>query len=162
LRKVIYIICCAGILFGCAKSKKQERIQTKNGKLMVYDLDQLIRNNECEIIRIENDSSVIFKYKNLIDSTKSLQFSYLKADSMILFGPDKFVKTEDDVLIEELNFDRYELIEQYPDGMGPVIFNFEYGVLAFNNGWGMEFHLLTDKNKGKLKFPLIYKMEQKQ
>lgn len=122
---------------------------------MVFDLVKMVRDDRCEMTRIENDSSVIFKYKNLIDSTKSLEFSYLKADGVILFGPDKFVKVEDDVLIEELNFDRYELIEPYPDGMGPVIFNSEYGVLAFDNGWGMEFHLLSDKNKEEFELPLI-------
>lgn len=155
MRKVIYIICFFGILIGCVNSNKKESIQKENRELMVFDLYKLVRDDQCEMTRIENDSVVLFKYKNLIDSAKNLEFEYWKKESKIHFGPEQFVIAERSVLIGEDIFDRYEVIEPIPDGMGPVIFNSEYGVLAFDNGWGMEFHLLSDKNKEEFELPLI-------
>lgn len=124
-------------------------------KLVVFDFKEMVRENQIELTKIENDSLIVYLYENLVDSTKSMSFQYVKHQNKIYFGPEQFYLKEKNSFVEELVFDKYET-EPIPDGMGPLIFNQEYGVLTFENGWGMQFHYLTNKNEKKIHLPVIY------
>ncbi|TMM50983.1 hypothetical protein FEE95_22035 [Maribacter algarum] len=157
MKKLLYL--GFAFLIGCSQSKKKNSVETYSRQLIVYDLDSLVRTNNYELTKVEKDSSIAFIYKNLEDSTKNMVFDYSKYKEEIYFGPEQFELTEKEFLNSDINFDRYEPNEPIPDGMGNVLFNTHYGVLAFDNGWGMQFHYLTEENSKNLQLPLIFKIE---
>lgn len=156
LKKFFYI--SLFIIMGCESKNDITTIYSR--ELIVFDFEELVRDNSVELTKIENDSLVRYKYKNLADSTKSMIFSYLKNQDKIYFGPEQFHLKEKIYLTEGLVFDKYET-EPIPDGMGPLLFNKDYGVLAFDNGWGLQFHFLTENNKENFRLPIIYDYAEK-
>ncbi|MBW8242071.1 hypothetical protein K1F50_04615 [Muricauda oceani] len=151
MRKYLYL--CLFILIGC--KSKNDIVSIESRKLVVFDFEEMVRENQIELTRVESDSLIKYRYENLVDSTKSMSFQYLKHQDKIYFGPEQFYLKEKKYLVEESVFDKYET-EPIPDGMGPLLFNKEYGVLAFDNGWGMQFHFVTKKNEKKFQLPIIY------
>ena len=121
--------------------------------MIVFESKNLVRNNPIELTKTENDSLIKYWYRNLVDSTKSMSFQYLKNQDKICFAVEQFHVKEKKYLSEETIFDIYET-EPIVDGMGPLLFNKDYGILAFENGWGMEFHFLTKEYKSKFNLPI--------
>lgn len=139
------------ILVGC--ESKKEIVTVESRELIVFESKNLVRNNPIELTKTENDSLIKYWYRNLVDSTKSMSFQYLKNQDKICFAVEQFHLKEKKYLSEETIFDIYET-EPIVDGMGPLLFNKDYGILAFENGWGMEFHFLTKEYKAKLNLPI--------
>ncbi len=125
--------------------------------LLVYDLDHLVRENDYTLTITQKDSLVMYDYKSEVDSTKNMSFKYLIDLNKIYFGPNEFSITGKSNYRTEYEFSTYNLTDQITDGMGDLIFSKEYGVLAFENGWGMQFHYLTKVNREIFDLPFFYK-----
>ncbi|MDC8003542.1 hypothetical protein POV27_05735 [Aureisphaera galaxeae] len=143
------------VLACCSESQRKDFVEKEHRDLIVYDYDKLIRENQCELTRIEKDSIILFKYKNLVDSTKNMVFSFLKYKDLLYFGPNEFTLKERKYLVKEVAFDKYET-EPIVDGMGPILFNAKYGILVMENGWGKQFHYLKENGPWNLELPILY------
>ncbi|WP_299438268.1 hypothetical protein [uncultured Aquimarina sp.] len=157
MRKIIYILVLIG-LFSCNEPVKKEKVVIVSRLLAVYEFDTISRKNEYKLTIKDKDSFIRYEYQNLVDSTKNMAFHFVKKSNKIHFGPTEFELEEKNVIKRKFLFDRYET-EPIPDGMGSIYFNQEYGILGFDNGWGMQFHYLSDENKEQFDLPLFYKME---
>ena len=157
LRKHIYLLITVGFL-SCGEPPKKEITNTYSRQLIVYDFDTIVENVEYKLIRKERDSVIHYEYLSLVDSTKRMNLQYIKHTGRIHFGPTEFELKEHNRIQADFEFDRYET-EPFPDSMDSMIFNEEYGILAFGNGQGMQFHFLTDKNLEQFDLPMIYKVE---
>ncbi|SMG53679.1 hypothetical protein [Arenibacter troitsensis] len=156
MKKLIYILLTISIL-SCKESPKREIIKTDSRQLIVYDYDTIVRNNKYQLTKKERDSVIIYEYLNLVDSTKSMDFRFVKHTNKLHFGPIEFELKESNKVQTDFKFDSYET-EPIPDSMGSVLFNKDYGILAFDNGWGMQFHYLTNDNMEEFDLPIFYKM----
>ena len=87
-----------------------------------------------------------------------MAFHFVKNSNKIHFGPTKFDLKEKNIIKNKFNFDRYET-EPISDTMGSLYFNKYYGILGFDNGWGMQFHYLSDENNELFNLPIFFKME---
>ena len=135
-------------------------IKIVNRILYVYEFDSLKTKTDYELKILERDSVRIFKYKNLKDSTRNMTFRFNKLNSNLYFGSDKFNVVESDNYRTEFNFDKYELTEPIMDGVGPILFNKTYGVLAWDNNWGNQFYFVNEVNIDKIDLPIFkYNME---
>lgn len=138
-----------------ANSKNSGQIQVGNRILYVYEFDSIKSITDYKLKIIEKDSVKIFKYKNANDSTRNIVFRYNKLNSNLYFGPDKLNVTEFNKYRTEFNFDKYELTEPIIDGIGPILFNKNYGILAWDNNWGNQFYFVNDENINKIKLPIF-------
>lgn len=139
---------------------KDNGIKIVNRILYVYEYDSLKSKTDYELKILERDSVRIFKYNNLKDSTRNMSFRFNKLNSNLYFGPDKFKVVESKNYRTEFNFDKYELTEPIMDGVGPILFNKTYGVLAWDNNWGNQFYLVNEVNMDKIDLPIFkYNLE---
>ena len=157
MKKLIYISILIG-LFGCTEIGKKEKIEIESRLLVVYEFDTIVRENDYKLTIKDRDSFIRYEYLNLVDSTKNMNFHFVKDVNKIHFGPVEFDLEERNIFQTTLEFDRYET-EPIADAMGSLFFNRDYGILGLDNGWGMQFHYLTDKNIKQYDLPLFYKME---
>tara|TARA_Y100001933_G_C18959739_1_gene547615 strand:+ start:908 stop:1390 length:483 start_codon:yes stop_codon:yes gene_type:complete len=157
LKKIIYILIIVG-LFSCNEPVKKEKVEVKSRLLLVYEFDTITRKNDYKLTIKDKDSFIRYEYQNLVDSTKNMAFHFVKNSNKIHFGPTEFDLKEKNIIKNKFNFDRYET-EPIPDAMGSLYFNQDYGILGFDNGWGMQFHYLSDENNEQFDLPLFYKME---
>ncbi|MEY8022140.1 hypothetical protein AB8P51_14980 [Muriicola sp. SD30] len=146
-------------LSSCSEPVKKEIVKVESRLLVVYEFDTITRINDYKLTIKEKDSFTRYEYQNLVDSTKNMDFHFVKNSNKIHFGPEEFNLEEKNIIKNKLNFDRYET-EPIPDAMGSLYFNQDYGILGFDNGWGMQFHYLTKENKEQFKLPLFYKMDE--
>lgn len=137
-------------------SNIQTDIKSNKRILYVYEFDSLIRKMEYEQEINEIDSMTIYKYRNLIDATKNISFRFNKVKSYLYFGFERFKIIEfNNYQIGTINFDKYISSEPSIDGNGPILFNKNYGVLAWDNGWGNQYYFVTNKNEDDIKLPIF-------
>ncbi|WP_378184993.1 hypothetical protein ACE939_08905 [Aquimarina sp. W85] len=154
MKKIIYVVISVA-LFSCNKPAKKQIIEIVPRHLIVYEMDTIKRKDEYRLTIKNKDSSIRYEYINLLDSTKNMDFKFIKSSNKIHFGSTEFFLEEKNLIQNILNFDRYET-ESVTDGMGSLYFNVDYGVLGFDNGWGLQFHYLTEENKSQFDLPLFY------
>ncbi len=135
--------------------KKDSGIKIVKQVLYVYEFDTLKSKTDYELKILEKDSVRIFKYNNLIDSTRNISFRFNKLNSNLYFGPDKFIVVESNNYRTEFNFDKYESSEPIMDGVGPILFNKTYGALAWDNNWGNQFYFVNEVNVDKIDLPIF-------
>ena len=134
----------------------QTEIKSNKRILYVYEVDSLKRKMEYELDIKEIDSMTIYKYRNLIDSTKNISFRFNKVKSYLYFGFEKFNIIEfDNYQTGAFTFDKYVSSEASIDGNGPILFNKNYGVLAWDNGWGNQYYFVTNTNQDDIKLPIF-------
>jgi hypothetical protein len=132
----------------------QTEIKSNKRILHVYEFDSLIRKMEYELTIKGIDSMTVYNYRNLNDSTKHIDFSYNEVKSDLYFWSEKLNITAFDNFQSTLHFNKYESSEPV-DGMGPVLFNKNYGVLAWDNGWGNQFYFVDDTIESAIKLPIF-------
>ena len=133
------------ILFlSCTKTATYEPI-IEQRTFLIYEFDSLIQTGSYELVITENDSSVVYKYQNNLDSTRIYMYRLNKLNNEILNGPFRYELAEQRSLNNLISFDRYEPMEYSLDGPEGMLFNKDFGVLASNNGWGYHFHFTSNK-----------------
>lgn len=143
------------MLFSCSGSPKKETERTEFRNLTVFKFDTLVGRFDYELSIRERDSVIIYNYKNLKDSTKNKDFRYLKYSEILLAGPFEFEKIEHPTYPVLENFNYYNADAGIMDGMGPVIFNSEFGILGFNNGMGTQYYFTNDQTNN-INLPILY------
>ncbi|MBC3845863.1 hypothetical protein H8K90_05700 [Winogradskyella echinorum] len=155
MRKIIYILISVG-LFSCNEPAKKQIIEEiVPRQLIIYEMDTIKRKDDYKLTIKNKDSLIQYEYINLVDSTKNMDFKFIKSSNKIHFGNTEFLLEEKNLIQNKYKFDRYET-KPVTDGMGSLYFNLDYGVLGFDNGWGMQFHYLTEENKSQFDLPLFY------
>jgi hypothetical protein len=98
----------------------------------------------------KKENSLNFKYVNQIDTTKTIAISKIIDADTLLFGFDKFLKTDKTPLtndeLQGLEFEFYDTIDYADDATGPILFNPKYGLLAINNVYGPTIVFLNERN----------------
>ena len=155
MKKTINILLIL-FIFSCSDSSKKETARTELRNLTVFEFDSLVSKADYELRIRERDSVIIYNYRNLNDSTKNQNFRYLKYSDILLAGPFEFIKTKNNYYPNFENFNYYNSDPGIMDGMGPVIFNNEFGVLGFDNGMGTQYYFTNDLTE-KIKLPILYK-----
>jgi hypothetical protein len=123
--------------------------------LYVYRFDSLKSKTEYNLKILERDSLRIFKYTNLEDSTRNLSFQFNKLNSNLYFWTEKFSVTEPNNYRAKFNFDKYNSTEPIIDGIGPILFNKTYGVLAWDNNWGSQFYFVNEVEINETDLPIF-------
>lgn len=157
MRNKIYILLAIGLL-SCSESKVKETKRAELRNLIVFDFDSLLYKMNYELIIREKDSTIIYEYKNIIDSTKSKKFRYLKDFDRLQSGPSEFKKVESNRLSKILDFNLYNSDSSIMDGAGSIIFNKDYGVLGFEDGMGTQYYFINDITK-YIELPILHKNE---
>jgi hypothetical protein len=89
---------------------------------------------EFLLIKKRTDSIIEYEYKSKTDSTRNLKLSYQIHTQKLYFDFTEYSISEKNVLNSiqnrELWFDNYEMSQPIIDGMSPLIFNADYGILA--------------------------------
>lgn len=132
----------------------QNRIELRD--LIVYEYDSIKSNTPFRLIIRQKDSITIYDYKSTADTTKNMSIRYVKHSEKIYFGHSEFSVSNTNDYKTDIFFDRYELDVRIIDGMGPILFNKEYGVLGLHNGWGKEFYFTTKNNEDKIDFSILH------
>lgn len=168
---IIYLILIASLLLiaftifigSCMGDKDSQvsNIQTESKLnkriLYVYEFDSLKRKMEYELEIKVIDSITIYKYHSLADSTRNTSFRFNKAKSDLYFVFDKFNLTDFNYYQTTLfKFDKYEMSEPVVDGASPILFNKNYGILAWDNGWGNQFYFVAEEIKDEIKLPILW------
>lgn len=98
----------------------------------------------------KTENSLNFKYVNQIDTTKTIAISKIIDADTLLFGFNKFLKTDKTPLtndeLQGLEFEFYDTIDYADDATGPILFNPKYGLLAINNVYGPTIVFLNERN----------------
>jgi len=155
LKKTINILLII-FLFSCSHTSKKETQRTEIRNLTVFEFDSLVSKADYELSIRERDSVIIYNYRNINDSTKNKDFRYLKHSDRLLAGPFEFEKTENHYYPNFENFNYYNSDPGIMDGMGPIIFNNEFGILGFDNGMGTQYYFTNDLTE-KIELPILYK-----
>ncbi|KJD31007.1 hypothetical protein PW52_16890, partial [Tamlana sedimentorum] len=112
--------------------------------------DNLKLRTEYLLIKTVRDSIIKYEYKSTTDSTRNLKVSYLTKNQEIQFDLTDYVKYESKTIRSNSNseiwFDMYEMKEPIIDGMSPVMFNKDYGILAIANPLGPSAFFMDKQN----------------
>ena len=108
------------------------------------------KNEKFNLTFNKTDKSLNYKYVSQIDTTKIILIKKLTDSNSLLFGHEKFIKTDKKPFrnnnLHDLEFDFYNLENPVTDGTGPILFNSKYGLLAINNCFGPTIIFLEEKN----------------
>ncbi len=153
----VFIGSCMGDKYSVDSKKIETEIKSKKRILYVYEFDSLTRKMEYELEIKVIDSMTIYKYHSLTDSTRNTSFRFNKAKSDLYFVFDKFNVTDFNFYQTTLfKFDKYEMSDPVVDGVSPILFNKNYGVLAWDNGWGNQFYFVAEEIKDEIKLPILW------
>ncbi|WP_442845497.1 hypothetical protein [Leeuwenhoekiella sp. H156] len=108
------------------------------------------KNEKFNLTFKKTKNTLNFRYVNQIDTTKTIAISKIINADTLLFGLDKFLKTNKKPFtndeLQGLEFDYYDTIDYADDATGPILFNEKYGLLAINNVFGPTIIFLDKKN----------------
>ncbi|WP_396149839.1 hypothetical protein [Flavobacterium sp.] len=153
----VFIGSCMGDKYSIDSKKIETEIKSKKRILYVYEFDSLTRKMEYELEIKVIDSMTIYKYHNRIDSTKNISFRLNKAKSDLYFVFDKFNVTDFNYYqTTSFKFDKYEMSDPVVDGVSPILFNKNYGILAWDNGWGNQFYFVADEINDEIMLPILW------
>ena len=115
-------------------------IFTESRYLYGISNDNLTLRTEYLLIKTVRDSIIKYEYRSTTDSTRNLKVSYLTKNQELQFDLTDYEKYQTKIIRSNSNsdiwFDMYEMKEPIIDGMSPVMFNKEYGILAIANPLG--------------------------
>ncbi|RKS42477.1 hypothetical protein BC962_3291 [Gillisia mitskevichiae] len=121
-------------------STELKTIITDSRFLSGYSNDTLKLRTEYLLIKTIRDSTITYEYKSISDSTRNLKVRYLMKNQKLQIEHIEYKKFDENVYQNDADsinwFDRYKMSDPIIDGMSPVIFNEEYGVLAIANPLG--------------------------
>ncbi|WP_156339996.1 hypothetical protein [Nonlabens sp. YIK11] len=108
------------------------------------------KNEKFNLTFKKSKNTLNFRYVNQIDTTKTIAISKIINADTLLFGFDKFLKTNKKPFtndeLQGLEFDYYDTIDYADDATGPILFNEKYGLLAINNVFGPTIIFLDKKD----------------
>ncbi|CAM1356166.1 conserved hypothetical protein [Tenacibaculum ascidiaceicola] len=163
MKKNLFILFSAICLFSCQNYESKKRVEERF--LYVFNIDSLKTKMKYELTIKNNDSLTIYKYKNLIESEKNMDFKFIHKTNQLFFSGTEFKLIKkgsfSDKNLSELNFDTYILTEPLDDGNGPIFFNPEYGVLNLENGWGRNFLYLKKEEEAQFTKTIITTLKEK-
>ncbi|MGV6832045.1 MAG: hypothetical protein ACWA5P_10870 [bacterium] len=162
MKKTFYLLTLVSLVLSCSQfnnsktdevqehKKVEENIIQEIRTLHVYDVETFQRFEDYQLDLKTTDSTFVYLYKNTNDSLKNMSFKYYKESKLLYFTGEPFQLIKSDYCfiksLSDTKFDLYETIEKYDDGMGPILFNKNYGVLNLDNGWGTFFIYLKSEN----------------
>lgn len=163
MKKNLLILSILINFLSCQNYENEKHIEERF--LYVFNIDSLETKMKYELTIKNNDSLMIYKYKNLIDSEKNMNFKFIKKTYQLFFSGTEFKLIKKDSFsdknLSELNFDIYILTEPLDDGNGPIFFNPEYGVLNLENGWGRNFLYLKKEEEAQFTKTIITTLKEK-
>lgn len=134
------------ICFGCSENNSEWSAE-KNATIF-FGAEP--KNEKFNLTFSKKENSLSFKYVNQIDTTKTIEISKIIDADTLLFGFDKFLKTNQTPFTNDellgLEFEFYETIDYADDATGPILFNQKYGLLAINNVYGPTIIFLDERN----------------
>ncbi|WP_276166684.1 hypothetical protein [Zobellia alginiliquefaciens] len=140
MKKVISIILLTVILVSCSDGNHTKRTVSETRFLSGISNDSLKIRTEYQLIKTIGDSVIEYEYLSKIDTTRNFKAHYNKSQSELILGFTGYKKEEDNRLINRdisnYGFDSYVHIKPEIDGMGPILFNKKYGILAIGNPLG--------------------------
>ena len=161
MKKVIYIIILSLIFVSCSDRNQKKKTVTETRFLSGISNDSLKIRTEYQLIKIITDSVIEYEYLSKIDSTRNFKAHYNKSQSELVLGFTGYKKKEVNRFINQdisnYGFDSYGHIKPQIDGMGPILFNQDYGILAIGNPLGPA-AAFTDN---KPEFNVIYQIFEK-
>ena len=178
MRKALHITVILVFILSCSNSKKADTstLEVKansvsdsitikeNRVLIIFDVETFVRTEKYELTIVNSENAISYHYKNLSDEDKNMDFKFDKNSNWLYFSdmPFQLVKKNEylESKLSKTNFDLYEMIDQMDDGNGPMLFNKDYGILNFDNGWGRFFVYLKTNNDSILAKELILKVYQ--
>ena len=121
------------------------------------------KNEKFNLTFSETNNSLNYKYVNQIDTTKTIEISKIRDADTLLFGFDKFEKTDRKPFtnnkLQNLRFEFYDTIDYADDATGPILFNQNYGLLAINNVYGPTI-IFLDKRIDSLTEKIVKKLNE--
>ena len=161
LIKIIYILGLLLTLGSCSESKSKKHTITESRFLSGISNDSLKIRTEYLLVKTITDSVIEYEYLSKIDSTRNFKAHYNKSQSELVLGFTGYKKKEVNRFINQdisnYGFDSYGHIKPQIDGMGPILFNQDYGILAIGNPLGPA-AAFTDN---KPEFNVIYQIFEK-
>jgi hypothetical protein len=146
LKKLFAYILTFTICLGCSE-KSTERSSEMNATIF-FGAEP--KNEIFNLTLSKTENSLNFKYVNQIDTTKTIAISKIIDADTLLFGFNKFLKTDKTPLtndeLQGLEFEFYDTIDYADDATGPILFNPKYGLLAINNVYGPTIVFLNERN----------------
>lgn len=138
---LLFIFC-----FGC--SERNTEWKTERNATIFFGSEP--KNEKFTLTFNKTDKSFNYKYVNEIDTTKTILIKKITGSDSLLFGFEKFIKTNTEPYrnekLNDLEFNYYDLVNPVTDGTGPILFNPKYGLLAINNVYGPTIIFLDEKN----------------
>jgi hypothetical protein len=130
------------------QSNKLDSISTESKYLCRISNNSIIVKNGFSVIKILNDSIVRYKYLSVIDSLPNVNLEYQITTQNLYYDGTEYKLSKKNVLQSKLNpeiwFDIYELSEPEIDGMSPLMFNKEYGILVITSPLGPTLFFMTE------------------
>ncbi|WP_274474594.1 hypothetical protein [Mangrovimonas aestuarii] len=147
------LIILISLIFTACLNPKKENASSKTRYVCSFSSDSLRLRTEYELIKDVNDSIILYKYINVADSTRNFEISYEIDTKTLLFNFDRYRAFTKNVLQNEekpkIWFDNYEMVSPIVDGIDPIMFNVDYGILAITGPLNPP-HLFLDKRNDTL------------
>jgi len=163
MKKNLLILSILINFLNCQNYENEKHIEERF--LYVFNIDSLETKMKYELTIKNNDSLTIYKYKNLIDSEKNMDFKFIKKTNQLFFSGTEFKLIKkghfSDRNLSKFGFDLYILTKHIYDGNGPIFFNPEYGVLNLDNGWGRSFLYLKKEEEAQSTKTIITTLKEK-
>ncbi|WP_271785380.1 hypothetical protein [Aquimarina algiphila] len=161
LKKLIYILSIILIQASCSDSNQKKRTVTETRFLSGISNDSLKIRTEYKLVKTITDSVMEFDYISVTDSTRNFSVSFKKHQSELILGFTRYKinKNNDlnNIIISNYQFESYIHITPEIDGMGPILFNQNYGILAIGNPLGPA----AAFTKNKPKFEVVNEIFEK-
>ncbi|WP_108805586.1 hypothetical protein [Aquimarina sp. Aq107] len=146
MRKILTYILLLTICFGCFEKKTEWK--TERSAIIFFSSEP--KNETFTLTFKKNENSLIYQYVSHIDTSKTIFIKKTLESNFILFGSEKFIKTDKKPFknekLNDLEFEFYNIENPITDGTGPILFNPTYGLLAINNVFGPTIIFLDEKN----------------
>lgn len=146
MRKILTYILLLTICFGCFEKKTEWK--TERSAIIFFSSEP--KNETFTLTFKKNENSLIYQYVSHIDTSKTIFIKKTLESNFILFGSEKFIKTDKKPFknekLNDLEFEFYNIENPITDGTGPILFNPTYGLLAINNVFGPTIVFLDEKN----------------
>ena len=147
------------ICFGCSDNNTEWNAE-KNATIF-FGAEP--KNEKFNLTFNKTENSLNFKYVNPIDTEKTIEIRKIIDTDTLLFGFDKFVKTDKTPFtnneLQDLRFEFYDTIDYADDATGPIVFNEKYGLLAINNVYGPTI-IFLDKRNDSLTDRIVKKLNE--
>ncbi|WP_178986401.1 hypothetical protein [Winogradskyella helgolandensis] len=130
-------------------SYSENYIEIKTRYLYGFVSDSLMLRTEYRLTKTENNSTIGYNYISETDVSRNFKITYnLKIETLIFdigaeYEISKFKVLSD---LDGNWFDSYMMIEPIIDGVGPILFNKDYGVLAFTNALSPSVFFISEKD----------------